>query len=100
MHECLDAQEDALRAGISSASPEFGVVPPAQWGRLFAGGAGGAPVPAERGAWAGFYPAMAAAVRGAGAVPVAPAEALAVMRVLEAARESAASGVIVDLPVV
>jgi predicted dehydrogenase len=54
-------------------------------------------VPTERGRWDTFYPAFAAAVRGAGAVPVDPADAIATATVLDAARRSATEGAVVSL---
>ena len=94
----LDGQEAALVAGESPATlgDRWGVEPESAWGRLHRGDAGEV-VPPERGAWDGFYPAFAAAVRGEGPVPVDPADTVAVARVLDAARASAASGQVVDL---
>jgi predicted dehydrogenase len=60
-------------------------------------GATGAPVRSERGRWDVYYPAIAAAVRGEGAVPVDPWDAVRTMDVLDAARISAATGETVGL---
>jgi predicted dehydrogenase len=46
----------------------------------------------ERGAWDSFYPAFAAAVRGAGPLPVDPWDAVATAEVLDRARQSAVTG--------
>jgi predicted dehydrogenase len=54
-------------------------------------------VPTVPGAWHTFYPAFAAAVRGTGAVPVDPWDAVASLTVLDAARRSATEGVVVKL---
>jgi predicted dehydrogenase len=54
-------------------------------------------VPTVPGAWQTFYPAFAAAVRGAGDVPVDPHDAVASLAVLDAARRSATEGVVVRL---
>ena len=54
-------------------------------------------MPSERGRWDLFYPAVAAAVRGDGTVPVEPVDAVAALRVLEAARESALTRTVVAL---
>jgi predicted dehydrogenase len=54
-------------------------------------------VPTENGAWDTFYPAFARAVRGLGPVPVEPADAVASLAVLDAARRSATTGEVVRL---
>jgi predicted dehydrogenase len=54
-------------------------------------------LPSERGAWPTFYPAFAAAVRGAGPVPVNPWDAVATAQILDAARESATTGQVIRL---
>ena len=90
----LDRQEDALRAGRAlplAAEDDRGC-------RLVHG-AVVEPVEAEPGRWDVFYPQMAAAVRGDGAVPVDPADAVDVLRVLEGARTSAADRAVVRLTV-
>jgi predicted dehydrogenase len=55
------------------------------------------PVPAERGDWPRFYVLVRDALRGEGPMPVDPNDAVAALRVLEAARESARSAAIVAL---
>ncbi|MBB4664121.1 Gfo/Idh/MocA family protein [Conexibacter arvalis] len=88
-----DPQEAALSAGRPphSAAPDH-------WGRLLtAPGDVGEAVACPPGGWESFYPAVAAAVRGEADPPVAPRDALAVMLVLEAARESAERGQVVEL---
>jgi predicted dehydrogenase len=49
------------------------------------------------GDWLRFYTGMVAALRSGGPVPVDPAEAVAALEVLEAARRSAATGTVVQL---
>jgi scyllo-inositol 2-dehydrogenase (NADP+) len=93
----LDQQETALRAGASPADPGFG--------RRDADAVGGAflhdgtetaePIALEAGRWTAFYPGVVAAIREGGAPPVTADEAVAVLDVLEAARDSAARGVVV-----
>lgn len=61
------------------------------------GAGAGDVVPTLPGAWDGFYPAFARAVRGRGPVPVEAADAVATARVLDAARRSATEGVVVEL---
>ena len=52
-------------------------------------------VPTLPGAWSGFYPAFARAVRGLGPVPVNARDAVATATVLDAARRSATEGGVV-----
>jgi predicted dehydrogenase len=94
----VDGQEVQLLSGASPASvgAGWGTVPPQRWGRLHRGGSA-EPVPSARGAWDLFYPAFAAAVRGAGPVPVDPRDAIATAAVLDAARASARTGQVVKL---
>ena len=95
----VDGQEDALLAGRTPATEgdRWGAEPEESWGQLYRGGAPGEAVPAERGRWDTYYPAFAAAVRGDAPVPVDPRDAVASMTVLDAARESAATGRAVTL---
>ena len=87
----LDSQEDRLRAGERPDTvPDWGVEPEAHRGRLVTGDAS-VPVPGERGDWGRFYALLAAALREGGPPPVDPADAVAALRVLEQARESAAT---------
>ncbi|MDQ0820417.1 hypothetical protein QFZ79_002709 [Arthrobacter sp. V4I6] len=55
--------------------------PPA-WGNLGIDGAT-SPVPAERGSYPQFYRLLAEALRGRGPLPVDPAEALQVLKIIE-----------------
>jgi predicted dehydrogenase len=86
----VDGQEEALIAGRTPATEgeRWGVEPDHRSGRVYRGDAG-EPVPSERGRWDTYYPAFAAAVRGAGPVPVDPWDAVAALEVLERARVSA-----------
>jgi predicted dehydrogenase len=92
----VDGQEALLRRGGSpaSAGDGWGVEPPQRWGNLLRGGAP-EPVPSARGSWDLFYPAFAAAVRGAQPVPVDPWDAVATVAVLDAARTSARTAQVV-----
>jgi predicted dehydrogenase len=90
----LDSQEDRLRAGERPDTvPDWGVEPEAHRGRLVTGDAS-VPVPGERGDWPRFYALLAAALREGGPPPVDPADAVAALRVLEQARESAATATV------
>ncbi len=55
------------------------------------------PVPRARGGWADFYRGVREALVEGSTPPVDPAEAVAVLEVLDAARVSARDGVVVDL---
>jgi predicted dehydrogenase len=86
----LDSQEDQLRAGVRpDHTSEWGLEPESRWGRLVAG-EHSEPVPSERGDWPRFYAELEAALRSGGAPPVDPRDAVTTLRVLEAARRSAA----------
>ena len=90
----LDPQEAALRDGARPDAPDWGRDP--QPGAFTPAGADGIgeprPVDGPRGDYLACYRAMRDAILGRGPPPVEPAQALAVMRVLEAGRESAAKG--------
>jgi len=82
----LDVQEDALRAGLTPGGPGWGEESEDRWGRL------GIdddlrPVPTEPGSYGAFYEALVASLGGAAPPPVDPADAVAVLEILEAARE-------------
>ncbi len=81
----LDPQEEALRRGARPGSPGWGEEPPERWGLL---GASDdlRPVPTERGAYERFYAGVAAALRKGMPPPVDPADAVAGLEVIEAAR--------------
>jgi scyllo-inositol 2-dehydrogenase (NADP+) len=87
--EGLDVQEDALKAGMRPGDPDWGREPPERWGRLSTGEEE-RPVETEPGAWPEFYRGVAHALRTGGPPPVEPAEAVAVLEVIESAL--AASG--------
>jgi predicted dehydrogenase len=78
----LDGQEPALDAGTAPTDPGYGVEPEDRWGVLGAG-EDLAPVPAERGDYPAFYRRLAACLRQDGPVPVDPADAVEVLRVIE-----------------
>jgi predicted dehydrogenase len=94
----LDGQESALRSGTRPDQvPDWGSEPESHWGRLETGEEG-APVPSERGDWPRFYALLARALRDGDPPPVDPRDAVATLRVLEAARHSAMSREVVTLP--
>jgi predicted dehydrogenase len=90
----LDSQEDRLRAGARPDTvADWGAEPEAHRGRLVTGDAS-VPVPGERGDWPRFYALLAAALREGGPPPVDPGDAVAALRVLEQARQSAATATV------
>ncbi len=93
----LDPQEAQSRAGRRAGDPRFGEPDGSQRAVLATGGSEGpsleeVPLPAGRAR--DFYAAMAAAIRGEGAVPVPAQAGVAVLEVVEAARRSAATGTV------
>ena len=92
--EGLDGQEDALRAGADPSAPAWGKESPQRWGRLVAGDQS-RPVTRGPGAYPKFYQGVRDALRLSGPVPVDPADAIATLRILDAARRSAARGELV-----
>jgi predicted dehydrogenase len=94
----LDSQEDALRSGARPDSvPDWGAEPHTHWGQLVSGG-DSLPVPSERGDWPEFYSLLVRALRDDMPPPVDPHDAIMTLRVIEAARYSAARGEVVRLP--
>ncbi|MEV6278940.1 Gfo/Idh/MocA family oxidoreductase [Nocardia sp. NPDC051832] len=87
----LDPQEAALRAGRRPGEGPWGTVEPADWGVLGAD-PDVEPYPTLAGDYPAFYTAMADALRNGAPVPVDPRDAVTALRVLEAARGSAATG--------
>ena len=92
----LDSQEDRLRGGARPDEvSDWGAEPESSWGSLVRGDEA-EPVPSEHGAWPRFYELLAAALRDGGPPPVDPRDAIAGLRVLEAARLSAESRTVVS----
>ena len=100
-HE-LDPQEDALRTGARPGDEGWGREPREHWGHLVADTSGvtydGA-VETLPGSYETYYALVRDALRTGGPPPVDPADALAALRVIEAARESARTGQMVRLAV-
>ncbi|WP_372479671.1 Gfo/Idh/MocA family oxidoreductase [Streptomyces griseocarneus] len=93
----LDPQEAALREGLRPGDGRaWGVEAESSWGRLGAGESpltgGGEPVKTLPGDYPAYYAAIAHALRTGGRPPVTATEAAAALRVLEAAKLSAAEG--------
>ncbi|HEU0079264.1 MAG TPA: Gfo/Idh/MocA family oxidoreductase, partial [Longimicrobiaceae bacterium] len=92
----LDVQEERLRAGGSPRDPGWGEEPEERRGTLVAGDRVEA-VPTLPGAYPEFYEGVRRALREGGPPPVDPLDAVAGLRIIEAARESAEQGVVVEL---
>ncbi|HWI72524.1 MAG TPA: Gfo/Idh/MocA family oxidoreductase [Baekduia sp.] len=94
----LDPQETALRGGADPHEPGFGLRAPGLEA-TFHDGSGALPrrLPMEPGRWLTFYEGVVEAIRSGGATPppVTADEAVGVLELLEAARESAARGTVV-----
>jgi predicted dehydrogenase len=85
----MDPQEAKLRQGQRPDGPGFGAYIAEQSGTLGAGNEV-QPVPTEAGDYRQFYQGMVEALRGFAPPPVDPHDAIAGLRVIEAARWSAA----------
>jgi predicted dehydrogenase len=96
--DAFDGQADELMTGGSpaAAGDAWGVVPREHWGRLHTGQTTSL-WPSERGDWTKYYTSFAEAIRGQGAMPVDPWDAVAGLEVLEAAQHSVATGQVVAL---
>ncbi|GIE85484.1 Gfo/Idh/MocA family protein [Actinoplanes regularis] len=92
----MDGQEEALRAG-RLPGPDWGQEPVDRWGRLIVDGHS-EPVPSLPGAYPDFYAKVVPMLRDGAPPPVDPADAIATLTVLEAARRSADEQRVVTLP--
>ncbi|HEX6133472.1 MAG TPA: Gfo/Idh/MocA family oxidoreductase [Longimicrobiales bacterium] len=92
----LDVQEAALRGGARPDRAGWGEDPPENWGHIGAGGDTG-PVRTEPGAYPDFYEIVARTLREGGPPPVDPADAVATVSIIEAARRSAAGRRVITL---
>ncbi len=96
----LDPQEEALRTGSRPGDEGWGREPRERWGHL-ATEAGGLAlegvVETLPGSYETFYAFVRDALLSGGHPPVDPAESLAALRVIEAARESARTGTTIRL---
>jgi scyllo-inositol 2-dehydrogenase (NADP+) len=93
----LDIQEEALRAGADPRRPGWSDEPPERWGTM-ATESGSVTVETEAGAWASFYEGVARSLREGTPPPVTADSAVEVLEILDAARESARTSSVVDLP--
>jgi scyllo-inositol 2-dehydrogenase (NADP+) len=88
----LDPQEAHLRAGGRADDKGYGVEDPAQHGVLVASDGSRQAVASESGDYRCFYASVARAIGEGAPVPVPPSDALAGLRIIELARQSAAEG--------
>nr|BFE63266.1 Gfo/Idh/MocA family oxidoreductase [Dactylosporangium thailandense] len=93
----LDVQEDALRAGRLPTEPGWGQEEPGAFGVLTDYDGVDHTVPTDPGAYQDFYAGFAAALRDGAPAPVDVHDAIAALKVLEAARRSADTGEVVKL---
>ncbi len=96
----LDPQEDALRAGQRPGDPGWGREPREKWGQLSTEVSGmhiDGKVEMLPGAYEQFYAFLRVALVLGGPPPVDPYESLDVLRVIEAAQESARMRQVVEL---
>jgi predicted dehydrogenase len=84
----LDVQEPSLLAGALPGDPGFGETPEARWGVLGADG-DTRRVPTRRGDYGEFYRRLAVALRNGEPLPVDPADAVAVLELIERAHAAA-----------
>ncbi|WP_194818146.1 Gfo/Idh/MocA family oxidoreductase [Nocardia sp. XZ_19_385] len=87
----LDPQEAALRDGKRPGDGPWGTVESGDWG-LVGADPDLQPYPTLAGDYPAFYTAMADALLNGAPVPVDPRDAVTALRILEAARDSAAEG--------
>lgn len=92
----LDVQEEALKQGGRPGVQGWGEEDESSWGLLGAG-EDLRPVRTEPGSYQRFYEGVVAAIREGAPPPVSPADAVAVLEVIEAARLSHAGGQTVKL---
>ncbi|HJS27560.1 MAG TPA: Gfo/Idh/MocA family oxidoreductase [Actinomycetota bacterium] len=90
----LDVQEEALADGMRPGDADWGREPPDAWGRL-ATDDGERAVETEPGAYEAFYAGVVEALRSSGPPSVDPLESVEVLRIIEAAFDSARSGSVV-----
>lgn len=89
----MDVQEEQLKLGLRPPAAEWGRDPePGRLSRVVDGQPQQQTVAGEAGDYGAYYRGVCAAIRGEGANPVPAPEALAVMALLDLARESASQG--------
>lgn len=84
----FDPQEDALAAGKSPETSEWGSEPAVSWGTVGETLRGVATVESEHGAYGNFYHGLVKALRDEAPAPVDPMDAVRTLEVIEAAQTS------------
>jgi predicted dehydrogenase len=92
----VDPQEEQLRAGHRPGSQGWGEDPHERWGTL-GNGEQSAPVPTERGAYERFYEGVVRTLREGTPPPVAAADSITGLAIVEAAYRSASERRVVEL---
>jgi predicted dehydrogenase len=92
-----DVQEAALRSGHHADEANFGEDPVDHWG-LVGAGADARAIKTEKGDYQRFYALTVAWLRDGASPPVDPADAIAVLDIIEAAQRSAAGAEVVCFP--
>jgi len=96
----IDPQEDALQSGMRPGDPHWGLEPRERWGHISADVNGvhiDGSLETPPGAYERFYTLLRDALLTGGPPPVDPADAVASLRIIEAAQQSARSRTIVEL---
>ena len=96
----LDPQEDALVHGMRPGHTGWGIEPRERWGHLSTNSGALAVdgvVETLPGSYESYYTLLRDALIAGGPPPVDPADSLAVLRIIEAARESARTSQVVPL---
>jgi predicted dehydrogenase len=92
----LDPQESQILAGLRPGAPNWGIEDPGHDGTLGIGYEAEV-VPTLPGAYESFYVGLTAALAGTAPLPVDPSDAVETLKIIEAVRNSAANGVVVEL---
>ncbi len=95
----LDPQEEALRTGMRPGDSDWGLEPREKWGRLSTDIGGihiDGPVEMLPGAYEQYYALLREALVTGGPPPVDPRDTVTVLRIIEAAQQSAQSGTVVQ----
>jgi predicted dehydrogenase len=91
----LDGQEKALAEGQMPTDAQYGVEPPETWGVIGISGASTS-MPTLSGDYPQFYKQLTQALQGRNPAPVDPHDAVAVLKVIESARQSRISSSVAD----
>jgi predicted dehydrogenase len=95
----LDPQEEALRTGMRPGGEGWGLEPREKWGRLSTDIGGihiDGPVEMLPGAYEEYYALLRQALVTGGPPPVDPRDTVTVLRIIEAAKQSAHNGTVVQ----